>query len=114
MKHNEVILHGEAMIYPSPLPNDVEEIKPSNDTFHIIADSETTGNHHVIDRNSGTKFFRSRSTGAMFMENTKPTKVRCLHKERHNPIGIEPGTYSIGESQQEYDHFEKNLRNVRD
>ncbi len=117
MKHNEVILHGEAMIFPTQkLPADAEEIKPSSQNFHIIADSETTGNHHVIDLpkidKSKVKFFKNKA-GAMFMRSEVETTVSCVLADRHAPITIPAGTYEFG-IQQEYDHFAQNLRNVRD
>jgi len=108
----EVILHGEAMIFPSTLPKNAKKIKPTNDSYHIIADSEVTGNHHVIDCNQSTEFYMDED-GTMFMVNEKPTKVRCLVKERHDEIGIEEGVWEFG-IQKEYDHYEQNLRKVRD
>lgn len=106
-----VILHGEAMIFPSTLPEGVEEMNPTNKEYHIIADSETTGNHHVIDVTENTKFYRKGDT--MYMVNKKPTKVRCVLKDRHSPIDISSGTWEFG-IQKEYDHFAQNMRNVRD
>ena len=111
-QHNAVILHGEAMIFGSALPEDVTEITPSNAEYHIIADSETTGNHHVVDAIPGVRFFKS-SAGTVYMQNDKKTAVRCVLKDRHSPITIAPGTWEFG-IQQEYDHFAQNLRAVRD
>lgn len=112
MKKNEVILHGEAMIFKSALPEGAKKINPTNKGFHIIADSETTGNHHVIDVNEGTEFYMD-ATGTMFMVNSQPTQVRCVLQDRHSPIGLENGVWEFG-IQKEYDHFEQNLRSVRD
>lgn len=113
MTNKQVILHGEAMLFPSQLPSDAEPIQSSHAEYHIIADSETTGNHHVIDSVPGVRYFRSKSTGNVFVENTKPTKVRCVHPNRHNAITIEPGVWETTQ-QLEYDHFSKNLEKVRD
>jgi len=116
MKQNKksvgAVVHGEALIFQSNLPDDVVEIKPSNGSYHIIADSETTGNHHVIDYNEGTKFYQNKG-GTMFMVNEKPTQVRCVDTKRHSPIPLKTGTWEFG-IQQEYDHFAKNLQKVRD
>jgi hypothetical protein len=109
--NKEVILHGEAMLFPSELPADAVEIKPTNAQFHIIADSETTGNHHVIDMVPGTKVFKSGNR--LFVKNSKPSKVRCVHPQRHNEIALEPNVWEV-DRQQEYDHFTQNLRAVRD
>ena len=112
-QQTELVLHGEAMIFKSQLPSNVKPINPSNGTYHIIADSETTGNHHVIDCvGRGVNFFQDEG-GVTYMENTKPTRVRCVLKDRHDPIDLEPGIYEFG-IQLEYNHFEKNLQNVRD
>jgi hypothetical protein len=111
-QQTELVLHGEAMIFKSQLPANVKPIKPSNGTYHIIADSETTGNHHVIDSYDGVNFFQDEG-GVTYMENTKPTRVRCVHTDRHDPIELEPGIYEFG-CQVEFDHFAQNLQNVRD
>ena len=111
-KNTEVILHGEAMCFHSQLPDGVKEIKPSNKEFHIIADSETTGNHHVIDAGAGIKFYED-DAGTCYMVNEKDTQVRCLIDNRHDAKPLEAGVWEFG-IQKEYDHFEQNLRNVRD
>jgi hypothetical protein len=111
--NNWCVLHGEAMIFPSDLPQDAVEIKPTNKDFHIIADSETTGNHHVIDCKPRVKFFHSASTGATYMRNEESTQVRCVLEKRHDAIPLETGTWEFG-IQQEYDHFAQQLNKVRD
>ena len=106
-----VILHGEAMVFPSELPADAVEMKPSHPHMHIIADSETTGNHHVVDVVDGVTFFKSGTR--TFMVNKNPTQVRCVLEKRHSAITITPGCHEFG-IQQEFDHFAQNLRKVRD
>lgn len=107
-----VILHGEAMIFPAcNLPEGCEQINPSNRTYHIIADSETTGNHHVVDAEEGVFFFKKGEQ--VFMQNSTPTRVRCLHQNRHSTIEIPPGCWEFG-AQQEYDHISQELQRVRD
>jgi hypothetical protein len=107
----QLILHGEAMIFASSLPENACKIKPTNKEYHIIADSETTGNHHVVDYCDGVEFFES--DGVQYMKNSKPTRVRCVHADRHSPVELEPGVWEFG-IQKEYDHFEQNLQAVRD
>ena len=111
MNKPTVILHGEAMLFPSELPADAYELPPTCSDMHIIADSETTGNHHVVDMVEGTKVFRSGDR--TFIRNSKPTKVRCVHANRHDAITMAPGVWEVG-IQQEYDHFAQNMRAVRD
>lgn len=111
-KKNTVILHGEAMIFPAAkLPEGCVEIDPSHRSYHIIADSETTGNHHVVDAEEGVFFFQNKD--GVYMQNSAPTRVRCLHENRHSTIEIPPGTWEFG-AQQEYDHLAEEMRKVRD
>ena len=112
-KQLECYLHGEALIIKGvKLPKDVVPVQPSHQKYHVIADSETTGNHHVVDCNEGVSWFKS-SAGTLFAEVEKETQVRCLHADRHDAITLSPGTYEFG-SQQEFDHAEQHSRNVKD
>lgn len=97
------------MIFQSEIPS--EAVRININSYLVIADSETTGNHHVVDASPGVQFFEK--GGKKYMRNTKPTKVRCLHKDRHDEITINPGDWEFG-IQQEYDPFAENMRNVRD
>lgn len=109
---DKVILHGEAMIFgAASIPKDAKPLPPSNTAFHIIADSETTGNHHVVDADEGVFFFVKDST--VYMKNTVETRVRCLHADRHSTTTIAPGLWEFG-IQQEYDHVSEALRKARD
>lgn len=112
--HNAIplVLHGEAMCFKSKLPSSAKKIKPSNDSFHIIAPSETTGNHHVVDFHEGVEFFMD-ADGTMFMVNEKETNIRCVLEHRHGTIPLEPGCWEFG-TQQEYDYLNKHLQKVRD
>jgi hypothetical protein len=112
MKKNEVILHGECMIFQSSIPSSAKQLNKSKTGYVIVADSETTGNHHVVDEIEGVDFFQD-TDGKLFMKNLVETTVRCLHKERHDTIRLPAGTYEFG-SQQEYDPFTARLQNVRD
>ncbi len=105
----EVILHGECMAFPSEIPAEAQKMNVGE--YVIVADSETTGNHHVVEAVAGADFYEN--GGTIFMENSEPTEIKCLHEDRHDSIELQPGTWEFG-SQQEYDPFEKNLRAVRD
>lgn len=106
----EVIIHGECFVFAADIPADAKPINVDG-AYLIVADSETTGNHHVVDRKEGVQFFEKE--GRRFMRSSKPTQIRCVHANRHDAITIEPGTYEFG-TQQEYDPFAENMRNVRD
>ena len=106
-----VVLHGECMIFPSNLPENSKIIPPRQEGYVIVAPSETTGNHHVVDTPEGVTFYES--NGIKFMVNSVPTTVRCVIKERHDAIELPPGTWEFG-SQQEYDPFTARMNEVRD
>lgn len=110
---NSVILHGECMVFRSSLPNDIEKITSENENYMVIADSEVTGNHHVVDLAPMVNFFRQKGTDRLFMENMSPTKLRCLISERHTDVILEPNVWEFG-TQKEYDHVNDELVSVRD
>lgn len=108
----KVILHGECMIKSVDcLPQDVKP-KQVNNGYVIVADSETTGNHHVVDVFEGVNIFEA-SDGSLYMQNSVPTKVRCVMADRHDAVELPAGNYHFG-FQQEYDYFTEALRKVRD
>jgi len=107
----KVILHGECMVFPSDIPEGTSA-KKVDGAFVIVADSETTGNHHVVDNKAGVNFFQN-GGGTLFMQNSEPTQIRCVMENRHDAIALEPGTWEFG-IQQEYDYFTESLQAVRD
>jgi hypothetical protein len=111
MKENQVILHGECMVTPAQIPANAKPVEVKG-AYKIVADSETTGNHHVVDMFKGVSFFED-SDGGLFMKNEVPTNIRCVHENRHDSIEIPVGEY-VFSSQLEYDYFTESLRNVRD
>lgn len=100
------------MVFSGKLPKTAKKKSLGNLPYVIVADSETTGNHHVVDVVDGVDFFEDEK-GTLFMENSVETKIRCLHAERHDAITLSPGTYEFG-SQQEYDPFTARMNKVRD
>ena len=104
------------MIFSSKLPAEAKAIKPNADAYHIIADSETSGNHHVVDYAPGVQFFEVENkdgSKTFFMKNEVATQVRCLHDNRHGTETLTPGTYEFG-VQEEFDHVAQHVRKVRD
>lgn len=108
-------LHGECIIKQSRIPkNAAKENLSQKDQvsgFTIIADSETTGNHHVVDLQDGIEFYNL--DGVRYMRNSVPAKVRCVLADRHSTVELPAGEYQFGYSQ-EFDYFEMAKRNVRD
>jgi hypothetical protein len=112
MKENEVILHGECMVFVSKIPANAKKMNVNNN-YVIVAPSETTGNHHVVDVHSGVEFFEG-DNGTLYMQSSVDTKIRCVIESRHDEIVLPAGnTYEFG-SQIEFDPFTARLQKVRD
>jgi hypothetical protein len=111
MKKNEVILHGECMVFPSKLPINIKR-KQIKQNYVIVAPSESSGNHHIVDVFNGVDFYED-DKGTLFMKNSVETNIRCVQADRHDTITIPAGTYEFG-SQQEYDPFAARMRAVAD
>lgn len=110
------ILHGECMIVEvAAIPADAVIEKRSNDCHIIIAPSEVTGNHHVIDNKKENDFYTvgEGPKAKRYLNAKVPTTVRCAVADRHTEVPIAPGIYEIG-FQQEYDYITEAKRNVRD
>jgi len=113
MNKNEVILHGECMVSPSEIPANAKKMNTKNKKFVIVAPSETTGNHHVVDVCDEVEFFET-DDGRKFMRNSVDTQIRCVIESRHSAITLPAGnSYEFG-SQIEYDPFTARLQKVRD
>lgn len=110
MKINEVILHGECMVFPSEIPKTAKKMK-AKDGFVIVAPSENTGNDHVVDVMDGDVFFEDK--GRLYLNSKTGTNIRCVHADRHDKIKIPAGSYEFG-SQEEYDPFTARMGRVRD
>lgn len=107
----EIYDHGEAyLMRVGNIPAGAKMIK-SKEGMYIIAPSEVTGNHHVVDAADDVTVYEH--DGTLYMRNTGPASVRCLIKERHDTIEIPPGEWEIG-IQKEYDPFTARSRNVAD
>ena len=111
MKPNEVILHGECTVCLSALPKTATKVNVSGRPYFIVADSETTGNHHVVDIHYGIDFYTEGDK--TFMVSEVETKIRCVMADRHDAIVLPAGTYEFG-FQQEYDPFTARLNKVHD
>jgi hypothetical protein len=107
---NQTIVHGECFLFPKEIPASAKKLT-INANHMIVAPSETTGNHHVVDVMEGVEFFQEGET--LYMSSTVPTQIRCVMESRHDTIGIPAGMYEFG-SQQEYDPFTARLQKVRD
>lgn len=104
-------LHGECVIAEiAKLP---ENLKARNDKDSImIAESETVGNEHRIKVKEGVEFYED-AHGILYMKNTVPTEVYCLHAERHDTIVLPEGFWQIDKAQ-EYDYLSAKVLKVID
>lgn len=103
--------HGECMIAEiSELPKNIK-IRNVKDSI-MIAESETVGNEHRIKIKEGVEFYED-SNGILYMKNSVPTEVYCLHVERHDTIVLPEGLWQIDKAQ-EYDYFSARIIKVRD
>ena len=101
--------HGECVIAElSALP---KNLKSRNDKDSImIAESETIGNEHRIKVKEGVEFFED-NNGVLYMKNTVPTEIYCLHTERHDTITLPEGFWQIDKAV-EYDYLSAKVVNV--
>lgn len=103
--------HGECVIAEiSKLPENL--IKRNDKNSITIADSETIGNEHRIKIKDGVEFFENEK-GVLYMKNSVPTDVYCLHTERHDAIELPIGFWQIDKAQ-EYDYMTDIIREVID
>ncbi len=103
--------HGELGIFQSMgIPSGAKKIKGDGDRY-ILADSETTGNHHCLQEKEGVAVYEK--NGILYVKNDVPVDVFCVVKERHDTITLEPSIWEI-EPAKEYDYLNQELRNVAD
>ena len=108
-----VICHGECVILQcDTLPADAIA-ETQTGCFTIVANSEVTGNHHVIDNKPGVTFLNSPKTGKRYMNSSVDTSIRCVMAERHTEIPLPAGLYEMGIAQ-EFDYLSQAKRNVAD
>lgn len=105
--------HGEITIFKkSALPKGLKQIGKFKGDCYKLADSEQTGNHHLLEAKDGVKLFED-ATGVLWLKNDVPVDVYCAVKERHDNITLEPGVWEIDRAQ-EYDYLTDMKRAVVD
>ena len=103
--------HGEVTIFElDKLPTGLKKLEFKDDVF-ILADSETTGNHHVLEKNDGIELFER--DGTFFLRNKKEATVKCVIPGRHDAIKLKPGNWEIDKAK-EFDYLRDEKRNVAD
>lgn len=109
-------LHGEVCIkkVKGKMPEGMNKLAPINGSY-MIAESETTGNHHLLEEVAGVPVFEK--DGTLYFRPVKEATVRCVDEKRHDRITLEPCTedeFYIFDRQQEVDHISDEVRAVRD
>lgn len=108
MKH---FSHGEVNGFSgSKVPSGAKKLKAVKGRY-IIANSETTGNHHTVEAKEGVELYEK--GGILYLKNDVPAEVSCVIKERHDSITLEPGVWEI-ERSQEFDYLSGMTRSVAD
>lgn len=104
--------HGELGIFKTEnaIPEGATLVK-QNGGKYIVADSETTGNHHCVEAKEGVELYEK--DGVMYLKNAVEVDVFCVIKERHDSITLEPGVWEI-EPAKEFDYLNQEVRNVAD
>lgn len=107
----KIYLHGEVMIkeFDGSIPKDAKLVQPTNGQYKL-ADSETTGNHHLLVAEPGMEVYEKE--GMFYISFDKKGTVKCVDTKRHDTIQI-PGK-STSDFQVEYDYLTEEIRAVRD
>lgn len=107
------LFHGEVVINEAKkLPEGLKKAKLFNKESYKLADSENTGNHHLLEAKEGVELFED-ANGVLWLKNDVPCDVFCAIKERHDAITLEPGIYEIDKAV-EYDYLKDMTVKVSD
>lgn len=102
--------HGEVTIFETnSIPEGAKKITKKGEI--ILADSETTGNHHCLQSQEGCEIYEK--NGVFYLKNEVPVKVYCKIENRHDTIELQPSIWEIDKAQ-EYDYLTMEKRNVAD
>lgn len=102
--------HGELNIFQiSTIPEGAHKIKQKGEI--ILADSETTGNHHCVKAKDGVEIYEN--GGVLYLKNSVPVDVYCKVEDRHDTITLEPSIWEIDKAK-EWDYLTQEKRNVAD
>lgn len=96
-----------ATLKPYKIPDD-KKIKDGL----ILANSEVTGNHHMIKLTEGVTLYE-REDGTLIIRNENPTELYCVDETRHSAVEVKPSWYEVIISAEE-DHLTNIQRNVAD
>lgn len=105
--------HGECLLMKADkLPEGLKKVEEFKKDCYRIADSEVTGNFHLLEAKEGVELFED-VKGVLWLKNDVPTDVFCAIKQRHDNITLEPGIWEIDKAV-EYDYLTGLKRQVAD
>lgn len=110
MKTKQIHFHGEVCILEvDEIPSQAKALEAKED--FKLADSEVTGNNHMLEVNPGVSVFQWDED--FYVSTREETKVYCLLKDRHDDLKLPAGNYKITPAK-EWDYIEQSKRSVRD
>ena len=77
-----------------------------------LADSETTGNHHLLKLADGVEMYED-DKGTLYIRNYNDTEISCVDTKRHDVVTLPKGTW-VKKPSQEVNHLLNIKREVRD
>lgn len=108
----KTFFHGEVIVVEAKqIPEGCKRVISKNNSY-LLADSEQTGNYHLLEEKEGVELFEDKN-GVLWLKNEVPCDVFCAIKERHDTITLEPGIWEIDRAQ-EYDYLTEMTRKVAD
>ncbi len=112
MKKMKVGFHGEVIaVSITKLPENLKTISPANG-YVIVAESETTGNHHrVAVADKKVDFYEK--DGTLYMKNLESVEIGCVVEERHDTEILPAGIWEFRKAL-EFDPVEEVLRQAAD
>ena len=107
----DTYFHGECVVVKiKEMPSGCKKVTPKSGRY-IVADSETTGNHHCIEEIEGVEMYEK--DGVLYLKNDVPVKMFCVDEKRHDTEVLEPGVWEIDRAN-EFDYLTEMKRKVAD
>ena len=107
-----VYLHGEVVIFSGVSRSKQAQKVMAKDGLYILANSETTGNHHVLVAQDGVDVYEG-IDGTLYVHVEEDAQVKCVLEDRHDTQVLPSGDYIV-RRKIEYDHLTNTPRVVAD
>ena len=113
-----MVIHGEAIFYEIETPIEFSDLAVVKGQYVgdklIVANSETSGNHHVMEVKQSD--IRERLE-QLYINNTEELIISCIQRNRHDAIVLpipQANHIWVRTIAQEHDHITEEKRNVAD